>query len=1498
MLTGTRKFLFLLCTAVMLISSVSPVVMGPGIQHQQGTSAIKEKGHSSGSGMESSHYTPIMGNPGSIKASLFVLNNTLLPGSKSMPYGYGTTAPVASVYDPTNGNLYILNYQSNNISILDTSTEAITGSIANVTNPVTALFDPVNGYIYIAGSGGVYVIDPLTSSVARFIACGNINTYVSGGNVISAISYDSQNNTVFVANMYSDNISVISAGSNTVVNTFNFSSHSAEPNGLAYDPANNMIYITDYNLHLVYIYNSSSYKRVTNLSLPSSTDGGSIYYDPASNSILIGSQSYIRLYVLNTANDSFLPIVPAGTPYAMQYDPVNNTMLVALYSGNVIEVLNSRNAIIGNITTFLTGESFTFVDTPSTYLYLDENTYNAVSIFNASTASFIAEKLFNAQPSGEAYDPVNGNLYVTDYSSNAVYVINASTNRTVDTVFLPEHPGAIIYDPGNGMIYAGGNYMSTIDPSTDKVISSVYFFRLPYIAAMTYDPSTGYIYTANHGNFSISAFDTVTGTIPYTYRMSYNSYPSGIVYNPSDGYIYTDGFLDDTIYILNATNLELVRTITLANGFYPAQAAYDPLSGDVYVCSETSGDLSVIGSGGLVATIPTSTGTLLAAFNPSNNMMYVSGNTLLNGNASLYVINAYTNSIKTVLDTGNFLGAMVYVHASRTLYASSNAGEDIYLMGGFAPTNYTVNFSETGLPAGTQWGVNLSTLTSLTGTGNILSTSLPNGTYYFTVRSQNSSYGAAGGNFTVSGSNMTVAVAFSSAKYTVNFNAIGLPAGTTWWANVTGHSGASSTTGTVSVSLVDGTYTYRISSENKTMKPAPGTGTFTVDGSGISLNVSFGEVRYSVTFTMLGLPYGYLAFVNLSNGMSANTTTLSVAFYLPNGTYGYKLSTPNGTYDSTPGQFTVSGSSRDLPVFFNAVLFEVNFTESGLSPGAVWFLNITGQPGSGPLYGNVYSVNLTNGTYSYSAVSTNNSLGNTFSSFTVNGTSMNIPITFSLALYTITFSESSLPSGTEWFVNISGGYQIQAATGQMAVNLSDGTYTYTAQSADKSYRTGGGTFSVSGFAETLHVTFSPVTFNVTINESGLPPGTAWYVNYTGHASGQITSSVFYLNLINGSYSLQISSANPAYSAVNPVLTLIMNGAPVTENVSFTTAESNVTFSESGLPGGYVWYINLSNGQNYNTSSASATVILADGSYSYSIHSQNRMWTASPHNGSFTASGSSITVTVLFVPVQYRVNFTEKNPSFHSAWYLNITGQKPLSGTGQTTLTIDLGNGTYQFIAHSLNSTYQSYRGTFTINGRNIQVNVTFTKVVYTLSFKETGLSAGTTWSVTLNGLLKSSASSTISFAVTNGTYRYSMTSLDAYYITSGENGSDTVAGQPGQISVTFKAYAHISGTILPANATLTVNGVIQPLTSGNFNVTVEGGSIHIVVTGKGYKTYYQNFTILSGQYKSFSIVLSGNSSAITPSGSSPPFPLVFVIVPVIAVIAVAGAVIALRRRKT
>jgi hypothetical protein len=424
-------------------------------------------------------------------------------------------------------------------------------------------------------------------------------------------------------------------------------------------------------------------------------------------------------------------------------------------------------------------------------------------------------------------------------------------------------------------------------------------------------------------------------------------------------------------------------------------------------------------------------------------------------------------------------------------------------------------------------------------------------------------------------------------------------------------------------------------------------------------------------------------------------------------------------------------------------------------------------------------------------------------------------------------------------------------------------------------------------------------YNVTFNSTNLVASYPWYVNISDLASsGPITSQTYTITLSNGSYSYHISSsANLFHPEYIDIFTV--NGHAITENISFTAVTFVINITESGLPVGELWYVNLSGYEpvNLGKSNVSALTYMTfttfNGTYLFSVGKTDSRYVPQYSSYSFTVSGKNKTVSVIFVPKEYTIYFDETGLPSTVKWNLDISNSSgtvaQLSGTGN--FSDSLPNGSYSYSVSTVDKLYAPtvYSGPIAVNGKPVFLNVSFSLVTYAVYFRESSLPAGIQWSVAINGTLYYTTGTSLSVRLPNGSYSYVVQVGTGYY-PNDASGNLTVNGFALSESVSFTAYSYITGIISPTSAKLYINGNLMAFnSSGTFNFTLKNGSYQIVVKEPGYQTYNKTFNLTSGETVHIDITLSPVSS---PSYL---YPLIFGIVAAVLII---GGVLYIRRKKS
>lgn len=761
------------------------------------------------------------------------------------------------------------------------------------------------------------------------------------------------------------------------------------------------------------------------------------------------------------------------------------------------------------------------------------------------------------------------------------------------------------------------------------------------------------------------------------------------------------------------------------------------------------------------------------------------------------------------------------------------SNENVKVMISFTNRYNLLYFKETGLPVVNgsmpDWSVNLSGHEETSQNSSILFR-VPNGTYHFSIPS-------VGGYVSelpaktiyLNSSTYSEPVVFVPDKHYIKFiEKKGLPSGMSWGVNVTTSAGSIhqfSDNNTV-VFTVNGsvsTISYSVLPNAGFSATANGSGSLSLSTTNTveEVNVSFSQSTtasgvissnsqkpYEIQFFEHGLPYGiqYSVTLNTSKGNfteSSENGGLVTFIGDTNGSYVAWFSSQDG-FISVQRSMIVNVDSNYTVVNLTYVpeTFVYSVNETGLPAGVDWTLYINGytySAGFGSATTGNIMTQLGNGTYYY-FIDPVIYHGKRYlplvrsGFFTINGKSTSFSVRFYQNYIETTFRETGLPAGSDWSIELDGLQYYSNGTGSFSLNLVNGTYFYMVPLFNGTFvsdNTGGVlsmNSSVVGYTNiTLH--FHSLTHNFTIMESGLPSGVYWeydingIIGFTDHSNTSVSVE-------NGSVQAVIMPVNDSisgftYYAIPPVYNILLNGNTKV-GVTYNDFVYNVILSESNLPAGAIWYIYI-DGTLYNSTVSNPVTItleLANGTYNYYIpHVDTNYW-PSRGNGTITVDGENISKTIQFGINDYAARFLESGLSSSVEW--NVTVYNNTASFYQTSyyssIEFQLPNGTYEYKVRSLNSEYMpiTNSGIVVIYGAPATESISFIPVQYNVTFIESGLPSGVTWTVNFAGTVYSNSTSSIVIPNNfNGTYKYSITNITGYTVapSSGTvivNGSNVV----------------------------------------------------------------------------------------------------------------------------
>ncbi|MFG1530320.1 MAG: YncE family protein, partial [Thermoplasmata archaeon] len=337
---------------------------------------------------------------------------------------------------------------------------------------------------------------------------------------------------------------------------------------------------------------------------------------------------------------------------------------------------------------------------------------------------------------------------------------------------------------------------------------------------------------------------------------------------------------------------------------------------------------------------------------------------------------------------------------------------------------------------------------------------------------------------------------------------------------------------------------------------------------------------------------------------------------------------PSGVaYDPATGTAFVANAGSGTISTVAAAGYPVRAVESGLPANATWWFNVTGGARVSSTQANL-TLHLINGTYAFSASTSTPGFASSPGFFIVDGQPTTVRVAFSPATSPVTFDAVGLPSGTPWYVNLSGGYGGSSRGSSITFNLTNRSYTFTVQTPDRSYapEPAAGEFVVEGSLLGIEVRFTPVTSPVVFQETGLPNGTVWWVRTAGE---QFTDnqSVMAVGLANGTYTYTVGTANSSFRATGGNFTVA--GAEINVPIDFQLVAYPVVIAQSGLSNSTAWSIVI-DGRSVIARNGTAEIDLPNGSYAFRVVAPSG-YAAAPASGVVTVRGSPVTQVVAFSP---------------------------------------------------------------------------------------------------------------------------------------------------------------------------------------------------------------------------------------------------------------------------
>jgi len=447
---------------------------------------------------------------------------------------------------------YITNGESNNISVIDTTTNKVTAAISAGSNPAGAVINPSGTKVYVANaqSNDVSVIDTATNAV---IATVPVERSPEG----IAVSPDGKK--VYVTNLASNTVSIIDTTSNTVVSTVKTGK---SPAGVAVSSDGKTIYVTNYVDRTVSVISTATNKVTATVSVGKGPREISVTPD--------GSM----VYVANSDGGSISVI-----------DTITNTVTAT------VKVSGAPSGIAVN------------TDGTKAYVTNNDKYFSTVSVIDISTNKVTATIPVGPSPAGVAVTPDGTKLYVAINLCNTVSVIDTATNTITATMLVgnsPDVSGQVIGSIPVQPVYPSADFSSNITEDYVFLSAPVQFKDLSENATRwKWDFGDGSSSTKQNPahSYSKAGIYTVSLTVSNSNGTDSKTVTLSVVQKGSlsPSYAFITNINSNTVSVINTENKNLTDTVPV--GINPVGAAVSPNGKNVYVTNahyDYRGSISVI----------------------------------------------------------------------------------------------------------------------------------------------------------------------------------------------------------------------------------------------------------------------------------------------------------------------------------------------------------------------------------------------------------------------------------------------------------------------------------------------------------------------------------------------------------------------------------------------------------------------------------------------------------------------------------------------------------------------------------------------------------------------------------------------------------------------------------------------------------------------------------------------------------------------------------------
>jgi len=286
----------------------------------------------------------------------------------------------------------------------------------------------------------------------------------------------------------------------------------SNPQGVAVNDADDTVYVTNFGSGNVSVINGRTGTEDDTITVGSGPSGVAV--DQGDDTVYVTNFSDDTVSVINGLTGTEDDTITVGTdPIGVAVDQGDDTVYVTNQVSNTVSVINGRSLDDSNTIPSGGSPRGVAVDQGDDTVYVTNSTSGTVSVINGRTRTVDDTITVGGNPYGVAVNEGDDTVYVTNFG-NSVWVINGRTRTVDDTITVGTRPYGVAVDQGDDTVYVtnqGSNNVSVINGRTRTVAGTITVGSSPNgVAVDDSGTNAGLVYVANEGGNTVSVIGRVT----------------------------------------------------------------------------------------------------------------------------------------------------------------------------------------------------------------------------------------------------------------------------------------------------------------------------------------------------------------------------------------------------------------------------------------------------------------------------------------------------------------------------------------------------------------------------------------------------------------------------------------------------------------------------------------------------------------------------------------------------------------------------------------------------------------------------------------------------------------------------------------------------------------------------------------------------------------------------------------------------------------------------